>query len=274
MGGLSLLKEFRRCKIKMANIYKYLPIDDYSFDSLKNKYLWFSKPPYFNDPFDCNLELFEYYQNFSPEGNKELVASLKARAKDFGICCFSRRNDNLHMWALYGNSHAGICLEYDHSLLKNCYSSMFQANCDLVECDYRDHPIDLDGEIEWQKSSESVFFKPVKAVLASLKDFDKLVQMVLLQKQRSTWFNEEELRIIISGLALKHGANKFEDVNKKGYKIPLPQNALRGIILGNKVAESCKLKIQQIIQEVYNSQLSLQKVELDYKDWKLNIKDL
>ena len=36
---------------------------------------------------------------------------------NYGICCFTPDWDNLLMWAHYGDSHSGICIEYD---ISNC----------------------------------------------------------------------------------------------------------------------------------------------------------
>jgi hypothetical protein len=36
-------------------LYKYQPCNNYAFENLREKRLWFSKPENFNDPFDCDI---------------------------------------------------------------------------------------------------------------------------------------------------------------------------------------------------------------------------
>lgn len=71
-----------------------------------------SPPSYFNDPFDCSLDLVDFSSRTSKNFNQKAVDRFKQRVKDIGVCCFSRINDSILMWAHYSNSHRGFCLEF------------------------------------------------------------------------------------------------------------------------------------------------------------------
>ena len=129
-------------------LYKYRDISNlncfkYTLDSLKNKYLYFSRPSELNDPFDCQIQYDltasdeEYLQwiekNCSriPPGNllltvdgiKKLVKQGKAIS---GLAQYSHSiveinhvlsltSDcyNASMWAKYAGNYNGICIGYN-----------------------------------------------------------------------------------------------------------------------------------------------------------------
>src|SRR5690606_1283039 len=152
----------------MEEIYKYYPGNCLSFDALENKYFWFSKPPYLNDPFDCSMEAFRSCDSFTEDG-KNLILE---KTKEFGICCFSKNNDNLHFWALYANSHQGFCLVFDRNRIQSFCSERFQADCELLDCDYRDLPIDLNQPILMNETGDK--YSPIKGILSDPKKTDAL----------------------------------------------------------------------------------------------------
>ncbi|MCK4357316.1 MAG: DUF2971 domain-containing protein [Candidatus Cloacimonetes bacterium] len=120
-------------------IYKYMPINEYTFKNLLNNQILFSSPKDFNDPFDCkmfkiakpsrkNLEDYfkklnktseqinnitnDYYKN--PEDNlKHAQETVKKDVEDYSIACFSCTKENILMWSHYSDNHKGICLTFD-----------------------------------------------------------------------------------------------------------------------------------------------------------------
>ncbi len=253
------------------NIYKYTGVNDKLIDSLENKYLWFSKPNFLNDPFDCNLELINSYPIFKKlleinYSSQEIIDL----TKEFGVCSFSKINDSLHLWALYANSHSGICLVFNQEIINNHYSRICGEPGVLTECDYRDSPLELDGNIEWKKTQNMIIKKPIHSIFRD-NDVDILFKKILLQKNKDIWKNESEKRIIINGRALKYGLIKEEYRSKKGYKMPLPDNALTEIILGYNVSDENKEMIEKLNKKYYSNKLEIKTVSLDFKEWKLKI---
>lgn len=82
-------------------LYRYRPINEYTFSEITEKRAWFSNYAELNDPFEG------VYVNKSNEYAIDQVI------KRFHACCFSEINDSLLLWAHYAENHKGICLEYD-----------------------------------------------------------------------------------------------------------------------------------------------------------------
>jgi hypothetical protein len=128
-----------------------LPSHFYKFTSatraieiLITKQLWFSSPENFNDPFDCNIHLIDFEPNDEQIKmiiNEKVAGNRKKRREEIkknkqnayrirnqfaeqsdeitqksGICCFSEKNDNILLWAHYGDSHKGVCLKFSSEI--------------------------------------------------------------------------------------------------------------------------------------------------------------
>ena len=120
-------------------IFKYTNIES-GIKILKTNSLWFSKPEYFNDPYDCYENLIriipskdgiaayidrnyfirkrdkEKKLNYYLRNHKILIEKIeqgiRERAESMGVCCFSKTFDNLLMWSHYANNHSGICIGF------------------------------------------------------------------------------------------------------------------------------------------------------------------
>ena len=135
----------------MNTIYKFQSFNLNSFSSLINSELWFSSPNDFNDPLDCkiNLKITEYpdkinaesfyrnmhevlpnettfqdklnkYQNDPSVFEADYKAYFDLRTnRSIIITCFSKRYSHPLMWAHYAESHSGLCLGFDRTLLQN-----------------------------------------------------------------------------------------------------------------------------------------------------------
>lgn len=126
---------------------------NYSLESIKNTTLWLSSPVWFNDPFDCVLnidyrsrvdemvqkvfvELYgeekakrlintDFAKCALQEKTQKIVSDLSKRNKEIEnkiyVSCFSEI-ENLYsvtMWSHYANNHSGFCVEYDFENIKN-----------------------------------------------------------------------------------------------------------------------------------------------------------
>jgi len=143
-------------------IYKYSRLDEYFFQHLIKNELWFSKPPEFNDPYDCNIcfalkplenqrqfkqKYYDYrsLRNKNIEGLSEkeilklmkpeielinenkLIKDAKNQVNETGICCFSATNNNLLMWSHYSDAHKGVCVGYSVDRLKEVFSNIYRV---------------------------------------------------------------------------------------------------------------------------------------------------
>ncbi|NOQ26437.1 MAG: DUF2971 domain-containing protein [Bacteroidales bacterium] len=122
-------------------IYKYTSLESLHL-ILESSKLKFSKPSEFNDPFDCHITIdtdnteseIDNYIKFLEKNNDLTEEKIKILKKKFhnpkelfeitnksvngaiekhGVTCFSKKEDNLIMWAHYADKHKGVCLKFD-----------------------------------------------------------------------------------------------------------------------------------------------------------------
>ena len=130
---------------EITSLYKYRPLNTNSIQAIVNEVAWFSTPESFNDPFDCGIHLDDRRieetvnhgeriavarknknvekitdQEFEARpshkevfmGIRDCLYRLFQRA---GILSLSEVNDDILMWAHYGDCHKGFCIEYERS---------------------------------------------------------------------------------------------------------------------------------------------------------------
>ncbi|MCP9765671.1 DUF2971 domain-containing protein [Lacihabitans soyangensis] len=137
------MTEKEALKLIPRKLYKYYPINEFTFKVLTEQAIYFSKPSGFSDPFDCKLNinfgkstiqinenLNHYFPQLVPlldktdifngsfKTTKEINQFLNTLVlsildMQMGVTCFSEVRDSPLMWAHYAHSHSGICLEFD-----------------------------------------------------------------------------------------------------------------------------------------------------------------
>jgi hypothetical protein len=123
-------------------LYQYQPISKYTLQNLILKKIWASNPKFFNDPFEFavrdNYRITDdgKVQPFSYE-EKKFVAQIKAEIDNFGVTCFSEREDILLLWSHYSSNHTGMCLTFDIKDPKPV--NLFKVNYDKSFPDIRDY---------------------------------------------------------------------------------------------------------------------------------------
>ncbi|HHX70078.1 MAG TPA: DUF2971 domain-containing protein [Gallicola sp.] len=121
-------------------IYKYCSYDNGLLIVL-GQLLKFRNPSFFNDPFDCDINLLEFdfddcsqdilddleliRNSFQTDMSNEINSIPKNKLEEIyrksqidkieksSICCFSTNLDNTTMWSHYADNHKGICLIFD-----------------------------------------------------------------------------------------------------------------------------------------------------------------
>ena len=162
---------------------------------VKGQSLKFNNPEFFNDPFDCDINLLEFsIEEVSEEIKNDLLelkksiprnipnellaeayeASQKDKIRRSSICCFSMEYNIPTMWSHYADNHSGVSLIFDYE----------------VEQPFEDIP----------KSSISAF--PVNYADSDCKPFNYLSSkkngIVKLFGTKSTeWSYESEFRIML-----------------------------------------------------------------------------
>jgi hypothetical protein len=250
--------------------YKFNQINDNLIDSLSNNYLYFSQPSQFNDIFDSNIYIspklskskkLEMFKKIIEEGNPidfemtndELMSeakrlSEKYEKKEFppiqmdnnGICCFSKRYDNLYLWSIYADKFKGICLIFDFNndkivignkrKIKKCiYSEIFNVQYDGFTI----------GDV--------VYKKKLPSLPLDYKDDDILERFCT---KLIDWEHEEEIRAV-----------KFESYGKYYFH----KQWLIGIIFGLNTTDVDKNKVINAIKNYSNITIYQSKLDENKK---------
>ena len=229
-------------------LYKYQSCNDNTFNNLRKRCLWFSKPESFNDPFDCdinfkivdvtqeNLRLLfghmresvqdkvgfdkKYLQDgnindvFAGDAIKfSLMATIQVKKQwaNIGVTCLSEKNDDILMWSHYTYGHQGFCLEFDTS-----YSPFTEKGKDtLIKVRYSDS-------------------YPPLSLSAILHNKLPPLPKHLLGTKSLHWSYEAEWRVFSSTGGFEYSYNKA---------------ALTGVYFGCKMKESDKEIIASILAD-------------------------
>jgi len=176
--GISIkLESYEQEVTSNFSIFKYRQLYDkcsndgiyeYTKDAIFNNRIFFSPPFMLNDPFECS-----YY---SLSGNQNL------QTNDFKIFSTSKTQCDIPMWAYYGDSHKGVCLEYDLNSVINAVKMKFtKFICsDVIYINKRFTEIELNLYRKHLGDKEGTSF----------------FYLLLSLTKSKMWQNEREFRII------------------------------------------------------------------------------
>jgi len=238
-------------------VFKYATVNDSLKDSLREGYLWFSKPDDFNDPFDCWTALVDFSQpkdyleklvddrfphlnRRDRRAKKRIVTNDLDKASNvykalthqtmqmMGVCCFTLNDDHILMWSHYANNHRGLCLEFEP----------------VVDLAYF-----LTAEVKYSDQ-----FDPLNYF--SSED-DALMIMVLTKS--TVWSYEREIRIM---RPMENG--------KMFFKRP----ALKGVIFGCRTSEKDIRDIRSIMSEHGYRDIRYRQASMATDSFKLILSDI
>jgi hypothetical protein len=110
-----VVNSIRRKKGIPATVFKYFGTKDIYLQSLREKYLYHSDFKYFNDPFDCNIELINFEKIVKSKKERNVEYAIRNRFRSIGVCCFTRNVNSILMWSHYASNHQGFCVEYKYN---------------------------------------------------------------------------------------------------------------------------------------------------------------
>ncbi|WP_200286723.1 DUF2971 domain-containing protein [Pantoea ananatis] len=241
-------------------IYKYRAINQRTLELLINRKIYFSPPADLNDPLDCSIDIESEYQKVvekynrhtSEEHNRKafLLHILNDHYKDnegnnlklnvllgefiqsLGVFSASKNERDALLWSHYGDSHKGICLGFDESLMLD--ESVFKSG----DIKYRDNPVyqEIFEDLIEELGSFVQPWNPNSSFPAEVgsKFYTKQIRVLMegnLLIKSSKWEYEEEHRLVRN----KHGLFSF-----------CPQ-ALQEVIFGVRTPQSDKETIKNIL---------------------------
>lgn len=212
-------------------LYKLYGLNQYSFDSLINQYIYATHPSQLNDIFDCNEELLSFddmeavkaflKNAISQEEIDKIIESEPDNLKKFvqrnfrelayrkwGVFSLTSEPNNILMWSYYSN-HSGFCIEFDLHHFPFKFYGPFPIN--------------------YQSRLEALSINKVGVhvgVLAQSNLKDKI------------WEHENEWRLMV---AAPEGKDMFspnfkilKDLGVHNRKFSYPIEAIKSIALGNR----------------------------------------
>lgn len=216
------------------SIYKYYSLNEYNFESVQNKYLYFAKPSDFNDPFDCNNNLISFINENSKNKTRHKTKEKKfaEKMKNIGICCFSRTKDSVLMWSHYASKHQGFCIEY-------------RTNQDIDGI----NPLDINYVSKFKKAQ--YFEKAERAIFH------------LLFTKSNDWKYEKELRVPLT--------NVETDEERK---VEFKEKDILSIYFGVNSEQSTIDKLINLIAKNYSSEIAFYKGKMSNNDFNINWKKI
>lgn len=244
-------------------LFKLYGLNQYSFDSLINQYVYATHPSQLNDIFDCNEELLDFDDievikvflgDSMPESEinkliKEDFESLKTFVqrnfrekiyRKWGVFSMTGNPNNILMWSYYGN-HNGFCIEFDISKFPFKYYGPF--------------PINYQPQIE-ALSIKQIGVQIGVLVQSNIKD--------------EIWKHENEWRLMI---AAPDGKDMFspnfeilKGLGGHNRKFNYPIEAIKSITLGNRFFDPDEIHEIDIMTLEINLKVNFEQksIMLDY----------
>lgn len=125
MYNYYLLKEIRnlvnnkllKLNVSQKALFSIIKTEFKAFDKLSKKQNEYQELPFLNDCIDLIKDLNPSFSIFLDSIDKqfdEIINGIITTEKEkLRITCFSKRNDSILMWSHYGDSHRGVCFEFD-----------------------------------------------------------------------------------------------------------------------------------------------------------------
>jgi len=236
-------------------VYKYRGVYDEEIferdlNSIEKNYFWGANFETLNDPCETIItkESLTKQANFilpifgrkSKEKFKpveEALDNVLAHVNKIGIYSLSKTYIDELLWAHYGNSHNGYCIEYDLDILLKSYNSDKVYSFPIV---YQEKPPSVD------------FNNIIKSGTSN-----NLIQKMAGYKSRR-WQYEEEIRIVT------------EDFGVHSYN----HEALTGIYFGLRINEKYKTEIMKRLKGRGVNYYQIEQVPKTYKFIQKNISDI
>ncbi len=252
--------------------YKYKVINDFTLDSIKNKYFYYSRQEQLDDPFDMytpvdtlktDEEIKELFKR-DPETaalytidsyKKKQVASeydekyhskfLEA-TQMFHVLCLTPICDNDAMWALYADKYKGIAIGYKVKEENNNYFISLGEKRKINT--QRQFLLKQGKERFYENPDLRIILSPVVYDTSKIKKFTPLLtdyreMLVNEYIKKPIWSFEEEYRSVI--ISPWH---RYKDL-----KIYYPDDVLTEIIFGYETSEEDIRKVVKTLKENYGN---------------------
>lgn len=199
-----------RITLSSLTLFKYYPINEYTFDVIKTERVWMPDPTNFNDPYDCalSLDMKSYHERNSDFHSivRDVMLGKRDRSEipmskapvpgwvmsvaneefrdeqsKFGVCCFSETNLSILMWSHYADNHKGVCIEFE-------FSEDFLKNSELSKVIYCNEFPKFTFDDYRGFSKEEVKNKIRQLITIKAKDWEYEKEWRLIHNEKNTFY--------------------------------------------------------------------------------------
>lgn len=253
-------------------VYKYRSITDYTLDSIKNKYFYYSRQEQLDDPFDMytpvdtlktDEEIKELFRRDPETAALHTIDSYKKKQEaseydeeyhrkflevnqKFHVLCLTPICDNDAMWALYADKYKGIAIGYKVEEDNNNY--FISLGEKRIINRQKKFLLEQGTEKFYENPDLRIVLSPVVYDTSKIKNFTPLLtdyreMLVNEYIKKPIWSFEEEYRSVI--ISPEH--------RYKGLKIYYPDDVLSEITFGYETSEEDIRNVIEIVRENYEN---------------------
>ena len=250
--------------------YKYKSINDFTLDSLKNKYFYYSRQEQLDDPFDMytpvdtlktNEEIKELFRHDPETAALHTIDYYKRKQEAseyyeeyhrkflevnqmFHVFCLTPIWDNVAMWALYADKYKGIAIGYKVGEDNNKYFISLGEKRQINS--QRKFLLKQGKDRFYENPDLRIILSPVVYDISKIKKFTLLLtdyreMLVNEYIKKSIWSFEEEYRSVII-----YPWHRYEDL-----KIYYHDEVLSEMIFGYECSDEDIKKVIETIRENY-----------------------
>ena len=219
-------KLFSHCK-EIPPLYRYVPANCYSINSILTQTIYLSEVGKMNDVFE-GLNTYVDIDTVDELSDLSDIVYMKS---------FSETKDNLVMWGSYAENYTGLCIEYDlRNMQREYYYHLFPVCYDSAKFKMKNSLKFVADELRKYK----------KEGLSDDTSFLSDIVPLYLQKS-SHWDREKEWRILVSYLQMHETWSEngvvYDDENEYQFAInnqTIPFPYISKVYIGPKASEATK----------------------------------
>ncbi len=180
----------------------------------------------------------EKYINLKGNLSAPTIESITKLAEQTRLCSFTKKWNNILMWAHYSHGNRGVVLVFDQEkILKNATGRILNSQQELKDVTTSLDPVIYSENPPFINSVDIFESVRVKSQELSDKMGKEIYQCCMLTKAID-WQYEQEMRLILK-------CNNHMNLNPVLYKYK--SNALTGVIIGNKCTKENILKVAKSV---------------------------
>jgi hypothetical protein len=186
-----VIDSIRKAKGIPSTVFKYFGTKEIHLESLKEKYLYHSDYVYFNDPFDCNIELINFEKTGKSKKEDKLEDDIRNKFSSIGVCCFTRNVNSILMWSHYASNHKGFCVEYNYNSRINGINPLdVNYSNSFVKADFYKDKQDALFHMVFTKAKQWEYEEELRSINSHFTD----------NNSRKVPFLKEDIRAIYMGV--------------------------------------------------------------------------